>query len=185
MRMRLPKSRTLGKISLIPSGKWARSMILHLFHDRRALADVATLRVAIEECFGAYGLQVRESGYLYVPLAGQKLNAAKLLKHLARASCRKEALWLVDRELFYPEIGQVLGCSARGAALLYGGLEPDVLAREALHEVGHLLGLEHCPHSCVMRLSATPTPEDAREKPSRLCQKCSERLARKTGSRRI
>jgi len=149
-------------------------MILHLFHDRRSLADVAALKVAIEECFGAYGLKVQESGYLYVPLAGQKLNAAKLLKHLARTGDQKDALWLVDRELFYPEIGQVLGCSAKGVALLYAGLEPEVLAKEALHEVGHLMGLEHCQNYCVMHLSTNA--KKAKEKPARLCMGCSDRL---------
>lgn len=156
---------------------------MHLFHDRRSLADVAALKVAIEECFGAYGLQVRESGYLYVPLPGQRLNAAKLLKHLARTGSQKGALWLVDRELFYPGIGQVLGCSAKGVALLYAGLEPEVLAKEALHEVGHLMGLEHCPHGCVMHLSANA--EKAKEKPARLCTRCSDRLKLMVGLERI
>jgi len=149
-------------------------MILHLFHDRRSLADVAGLKSAIEECYSPYGLRVQESGYLYVPLEGTRLNAAQLLKYLGRAFGTKKALWLVDSELFYPGIGAVLGCSAKSAALLYAGLEPDVLAKEALHEVGHLLGLQHCQQSCVMRLSHSP--EKAKLKPSRLCPVCSTLL---------
>jgi len=110
-------------------------MILLLFHDRRSLADVAGLKSAIEECYSPYGLRVQESGYLYVPLEGTRLNAAQLLKYLGRAFGTKKALWLVDSELFYPGIGAVLGCSAKSAALLYAGLEPDVLAKEALHDM--------------------------------------------------
>ena len=145
-------------------------MILLLFHDRRSLAEVASLKSAIEECYSPHGLKVQESGYLYVPLDGARLNAAQLLKYLGRAIGAKKALWLVDSELFYPGIGPVLGCSAKSAALLYAGLEPEVLAKEALHEVGHLLGLLHCQQNCVMRLSGSP--EKAKEKPSQLCAAC-------------
>ncbi len=148
-------------------------MNLHLFHDRCSLADVASLKSAIEGCYGPYGLKVQESGYLYVPLDGPRLNAAQLLKYLSRASGAKKALWLVDNELFYPGFGPVLGCSAKSSALLYAGLEPVVLAKEALHEVGHLLGLQHCQR-CVMSFS--DSPEKAKEKPSRLCETCSALL---------
>jgi predicted Zn-dependent protease len=153
-------------------------MILLLFHDRRSLACVASLKSAIEECYNPYGLKVQESGYLYVPLDGQRLNAAQLLKYLGRAMGAKKVLWLVDSELFYPGIGPVLGCTAKSAALLYAGLEPVVLAKEALHEVGHLLGLPHCQH-CVMRLS--DSPERAKEKPSQLCAACTTLLKARQG----
>ncbi len=153
-------------------------MTLLLFHDRRSLADVASLKSAIEECYSPYGLKVQESGYLYVPLEGPTLNAAQLLKYLGRVSGAKKALWLVDSELFYPGFGPVLGCSAESVALLYAGLEPVVLAKEALHEVGHLLGLQHCQH-CFMRFS--DSPERAKEKPSRLCEACSALLKARQG----
>jgi predicted Zn-dependent protease len=120
---------------------------------------------------------VQECGYLYVPLQGPKLNAAKLLKHLGRmpwAFGGKRTLWLVDRELFYPEIGPVLGCSANSAAILYAGLQPEELIREALHEVGHLLGPVNCKHACVMSLSNSP--ENALYKSYFLCQRCSTEL---------
>ncbi len=149
-------------------------MILLLFHDRRSLADVASLKSAIEECYSPYELRVQERGYLYVPLEGPLLNAAQLLKYLGRAFATKKALWLVDSQLFYPEIGPVMGCSANNAALVYAGLEPEVMAKEALHEVGHLLGLQHCQNSCVMRLSDSPAK--AKMKPSRLCPACSTLL---------
>lgn len=58
----------------------------------------------------------------------------------------------MNRELFYPEVGLVLGRFAKSRALFYVCLESDTLVKEALHEAGHLMGLEHCMHFCVMSL---------------------------------
>jgi archaemetzincin len=153
-------------------------MRLALFHDRHSLADIACLKAALEDCYGTFGLRVEERGYLYVPFHGQKLNAARLLKHLDITVEREKVLWLLDSELFYPGIGAVFGCSTDRVALLFSGLDPEVLAKEARHEVGHLLGLDHCPKICVMSLSRTE--ERAREKPPGLCDSCSARLRSET-----
>ena len=149
-------------------------MRLALFHDRRSLANVACLRAALEDCYGTFGLGVVERGYLYVPFQGPRLNAARLLKHLDITVEREKVLWLLDSELFYPGIGAVFGCSTERIALLNARLDPEVLAKEARHEVGHLLGLGHCLKRCVMSLS--PNEERAKVKPSGLCDSCSARL---------
>ena len=149
-------------------------MRLALFHDRRSLADIAWLKIAIENCYGTFGLGVVERGYLYVPLQGPKLNAARLLKHLDIMVEKEKVLWLLDSELFYPGIGVVFGCCTERVALLNARLDSEVLAKEARHEVGHLLGLGHCPKRCVMSLS--PNEERAKGKPSGLCDSCSARL---------
>jgi hypothetical protein len=125
-------------------------MILQIFHDRRSLEDVAALKAALKDCYGAFGLQVQERGFLYVPIPGLETNAALLLKYLDRATGKVRALWLVDRELHYTGICPVFGCSAGHAALLCAALEPEVLANEGVHEVGYLLGMEHCRNCCVM-----------------------------------
>jgi hypothetical protein len=53
-------------------------------------------------------------------------------------------LWVVDAEIFYPQTGDLPGCSTNQFAVLSRArMDPGVLAREALHEVGHLLVLEH------------------------------------------
>ena len=87
------------------------------------------------------GLMVhRDVGYLCVPCLAQ-MNAAKaidaFLPGCSLAFVKKSALWLVNRELFYPEVGLVLGCFAKSRALFYVGLESDTLVQEALHEAGH------------------------------------------------
>lgn len=150
-------------------------MILHLFHDGKCLADMAYLKDAIEVCYGIYGLRVLDRGYLYVPLKGQLLDAAKLLRYLEIAANKRASLWVINGKIFYPGTGFVFGCSAEMCAVLSAAeMEPETLAKEALHEVGHLLGLGHCSKSCVMNLS--DSIEQAREKPSFLCSSCSERI---------
>jgi len=99
-------------------------MILLIFHDRRSLANVASIKGAIEECYGPYGLMVQESGYLYVPLEGRKLNAALLLKYLGREFSTKRVLWLVDRELLYPKIGPIAGCTSEKLLFFMLGSSP-------------------------------------------------------------
>lgn len=150
-------------------------MILHLFHDGKCLSDMACLKDAIEVCYGVYGLRVLDQGYLYLPLKGQPLDASKLLRYLKVATGKQVSLWIISGKIFYPGIGFVFGCSAEICAVLSSAeMEPEILAKEALHEVGHLLGLGHCSKSCVMSLS--DTIEQAKEKPSSLCSSCSERI---------
>ena len=88
---------------------------LLIFHNRRALADVACLKASIKECYGPYGLRVQERGLSIRSLAGSKMNAAKLLTHLARMPwgvCNEKSALEWTRELFYPKVGLVLGCFA-------------------------------------------------------------------------
>jgi archaemetzincin len=62
----------------------------------------------------------------------------------------------------------------------YGLPADDILVRaraerEALHEVGHLLGLVHCRRAeCVMRFSGSVEEVDLKE--NRLCPECASRL---------
>jgi predicted Zn-dependent protease len=153
-------------------------MILLLFHDKNYLAQLWSIKVAIEECYGPFGLKVQDRGYLHVPFHGPRLNAAKLLKYLGLSTGKAISLWLLEGELYYPEIGGIFGCSTDRSAILSAmGLECHILAKESLHEVGHLLGLDHCTDVCVMNLSCSI--EQAVEKSFYLCKGCSTFLRKK------
>jgi archaemetzincin len=153
-------------------------MILCLLHDRDSLTEMASLKRSIEDCYSPYTVHVYNSRYFYVPFIEPKIDAANLLRYLSKVCWQETVLLVVNKEIFYPGIGAVFGCSAdRFALISRSGLDNVALKREALHEVGHLLGLEHCSDYCVMGLSESK--EDAGRKPSILCTRCSTLLRSK------
>jgi archaemetzincin len=151
-------------------------MILDLLHDRHSLTEVACIKRAIEDRYGLYGVQIHDRGYFYVPFKGPRLDASELLRYMAGVLLGPEmCLWVVDGEMFYPGKGAIFGCSAgKFAVLSRSGMDQVVLAKEAIHEVGHVLGLNHCQENCVMNLSKSR--EEVRKKSSSLCPSCSTRL---------
>jgi hypothetical protein len=153
-------------------------MILRLFHEKMLEKDVESVASAIENCFDPYGLVVQRSGLLAVPddaAVQGMLNAAILLKRIRHISGIDLSLWLVGQVVFFPNAGPIFGCAAgRNAVLSKAGLDPETFRKEALHEVGHLMGLGHCTEKCVMSASGTATK--ARDKPASLCPKCRARL---------
>jgi archaemetzincin len=80
-----------------------------------------------------------------------------------------------------PEKGITVISLARLEQEFYGGSpDPERLlersVKEAVHEVGHLMGISHCPNpECVMRYSNTLSHTD--RKSSELCQLCKRKLS--------
>lgn len=83
------------------------------------------------------------------------------------------ALWLVPGDLYARGMNFVFGLAVagRGAVVSTARMPTaSMLAKEAVHEAGHVLGLEHCAHACVMRFSNDLA--DALRKPSTFCARC-------------
>ncbi len=133
----------------------------------------------------------RPSGTLE-PRRGQH-SAHRMLEWLLRAQPRGRVLGLTDVDLFIPVLTFVFGEAQLGgraavvstARLLEGARDPRVLlerlAKEAVHELGHALGLTHCANPvCAMSRSASVREVD--RKGPLLCRDCGSRL-RSSGGR--
>jgi archaemetzincin len=102
-------------------------------------------------------------------------NASVLLAHLFK-NTKKIALWVVDSDLYVEGMNFVFGIASRKGAVLSTArlFSPELIKKEVLHEVGHVLGLEHCLNDCVMQFSNSLL--EAERKPGFLCEKCRELL---------
>ncbi len=96
-------------------------------------------------------------------------------------------LGVVDADIFVPELNFVFGeaaCPGKAALISLWRLRPEVYGdapnmelfleravKEAVHEVGHTLGLRHCSRaSCVMHFSNAISDTD--NKQSVFCDRC-------------
>jgi archaemetzincin len=101
----------------------------------------------------------------------------------------KHGLGLVNLDLFVPSLNFIFGLAQHGGNALvalprlspvfYGLPENEELyfervAKEALHEVGHVFGFSHCRQRCVMRFSNCL--DDTDRKPSTFCPNCLKQL---------
>ena len=133
----------------------------------------------------AFGLTVRDAGAL--PACGHAWNSRRsqcdahaLLDHVVRHMRSRAALWMVDRDIFCEGVNFVFGLAMFHTAAVVSTFRlrsGAMVVKEAVHEVGHVMGLPHCPNRCVMRFSNSY--EDALQKPDTLCGSCQGALDRK------
>ncbi|RDE10708.1 MAG: hypothetical protein C4K49_12775 [Candidatus Thorarchaeota archaeon] len=125
----------------------------------------------------------------YVP-ARRQYSADPFLDTVGhRVPSGKHGLGLVSLDLFVPSLNFIFGLAQYGGHALvalprlspvfYGLPENEALhfervAKEALHEVGHVFGLSHCKQHCVMRFSNCL--DDTDRKPSTFCPSCLKQL---------
>ncbi|CAJ37284.1 peptidase [Methanocella arvoryzae] len=132
-----------------------------------------------------YGVQVKDRGLLpvydraYNPLRRQ-YDAYVLLDYLIRCIVSDTAVWIVDRDMYCENLNFVFGLAMYHIAAVvstYRVPSAEMVAKEAVHEAGHVMGLQHCKNRCVMRYSESL--EDALDKPSELCTSCKKTIDRK------
>jgi archaemetzincin len=158
--------------------KWLR-----ILHDRESEAAVAPVQRALEDVFKLETGEVLHQAAAAVETAyssrRNQYNASKLLAHLVRsmaaATLKSEdiALWLVSDDLYVEGMNFVFGVAHPGkAAVLSTARLPSIelIIKEAIHELGHVLGLAHCTHECVMQFSNSLA--EAQAKPATLCGRC-------------
>ena len=124
-----------------------------------------------------FGVKIEDAGYLYLPenaynkIRGQ-YNAILLLSVLPSAS-----LWIVDKDIYTRGMNFVFGVAFQQKAIVSSyRLTEKMVIKEAVHEVGHIFGLEHCRNECVMQFSNSLA--EAIKKPSYLCSDCKKKITK-------
>jgi len=132
-----------------------------------------------------YGVDTKDRGILRIfegayNIKRGQYDAQGLLDYVLRNMTSEHAMWIVDSDMYYDNLNFVMGLAMfhlAGVVSTYRLTSPGMVAKECVHEAGHVLGLDHCKESCVMRFSSSI--EDAELKPSALCGKCQSLLNRK------
>ena len=86
-------------------------------------------------------------------------------------------LWIVSEDIFVRGMNFVFGVAkpGKGAVLSTCRLDSlNMIKKEAIHEMGHVFGLQHCSNKCVMQFSNSVN--EAKKKPAGLCDKCKHML---------
>ncbi|HEC82244.1 MAG TPA: peptidase [Thermoplasmatales archaeon] len=136
--------------------------------------------VLVEEFKSVLKVVVRESLSLVdeaYDFQRRQYNADVLLKHLLRKKVGDVVLWVVGEDLYVSGMNFVFGYAMyyKGAVLSVFRLSSlELIGKEAVHEVGHVLGLGHCSNRCVMRFSNTLW--EAKLKPLHLCESCKQKI---------
>ncbi len=120
-----------------------------------------------------------------------QIHSTKLIELLIRQNHDGMALSVIDYDLYVPGLNFVFGEAdpSEGMAVIsitrlknefYGGEIDQALLleralKEAVHEIGHLYGLRHCPDpKCVMHFSNSITDTDIKTK--EFCSLCRSML---------
>ena len=130
-------------------------------------------------------LEAFDAGFFEVPSAAynplrKQYDSKMILKSLTEKKSREfdYRLGLLDVDIFAPGMNFIFGLAdpRKKTCLvsirrLAGKAISERIAKEIVHEIGHLLGLDHCRDvHCVMYFSNTIVDTDHKDK--KLCENC-------------
>ncbi|RLF46172.1 MAG: peptidase [Thermoplasmata archaeon] len=145
--------------------------MLKIYYSKPVALD--EIEKAIRENFG---IDVKDAGMLPMPekayeVARGQYNAAFLVSILPPYS-----IWIVDEDIYVDNMNFVFGLAMQNRAVVSCYRLPSnaMIAKEVVHEVGHIFGLSHCKNECVMQFSNSLA--EAMKKPGKLCEKCKRKI---------
>ena len=159
---------------------------LQLFYDSRSREVVTEVIEALEAVFriepGSEAV-VKDVDKEAYDRSRMQYNASILLNSITSTSTRATTassvylLWIVSEDIFVRGMNFVFGIAkpGKGAVLSTYRLDSlNLIKKEAIHEMGHVFGLQHCSNKCVMQFSNSVN--EAKKKPAELCDKCKYML---------
>ena len=163
---------------------------LQLFYDSRSRGVVSEVIEALEAVFmiepGDEAI-VKDADRDAYDRNRMQYNASILLNSITatwRAKATTETktassfyLWILSEDIFVRGMNFVFGVAkpGKGAVLSTCRLDSlNMIKKEAIHEMGHVFGLQHCSNKCVMQFSNSVN--EAKKKPAELCDKCKYML---------
>jgi len=157
-------------------------MMLKIFYSQISNVEIQFIQKALTTTYeDALNVVIGEGLELikeaYNPESDQ-YNADILLKHLLKTKNKDTVLWVIQKDLYCQGMNFVFGYAMyhRGAVLsTYRLSSPKLIEKEAIHEVGHILGLKHCSNHCIMQFSNSLL--EAELKPLYLCEDCKRKIA--------
>ena len=167
------------KITIVQLGKIPESVLTAIASELREAFDLSTETTKPIEIPKEIFNAIR-----------QQYPAPLVLKFLS-GRFQGKTLGVTDKDLYAESLNFVFGqayCPGNYGVVSIHRLDPvfykqkpnenllvERAVKEAVHEVGHMLGLSHCPIStCVMSFSNTIGDVDRKRK--ELCQSCQKRV---------
>lgn len=164
--------------NLAPNSK---HICLEIFHSQISNKYIQKIQGALATTYG-YILDIIIGGELEPPeevynSQRDQYNADILLTYLLKTKKTDTALWVIQKDLYCKGMNFIFGYAKfHGGAVLsiYRLSNNKLIEKEAKHEVGHILGLNHCSNRCVMQFSNSLW--EAKMKPSYLCESCKRKI---------
>jgi|Deesub1362B_J571_1020462.scaffolds.fasta_scaffold00041_97 archaemetzincin len=153
-------------------------LTLEIFYESFSEEVLSAVRKALQR---TYPLKVTLGTEMKPPIGAKdeersQYDASLLLEFLSKNKTKDLALWLVNCDIFIVGMNFVFGVAYEREAIVSTYRLPslEMISKESIHEVGHLLSLEHCSNNCVMKFSNTFA--EAMKKPSKLCKNCEAQI---------
>lgn len=140
------------------------------------------LKEKISETFKVKILVTKQNPLPLCKKREMQLNASDFLptiSALANSKNADTALGITEEDLYVPELNFVFGLASQNSCIISLArlknsnkkLFLKRASKEAIHEIGHLYGLEHCSNSrCVMHFSNCLADTDYKQE--EFCVKC-------------